>query len=107
MQKNSNNSIDIDKVLREGKSFDVTDDILIRQIENEAILLHTSTGTYYNLSETSIQFWEALQNKQPLEPVVKQITDEYEVEYSQVIEDLRVFLQDLQKFGIVRKSSEN
>ena len=50
------------------------------QIENEAILLHIPSGTYDSLSETSIPFWKALQNKQRLESVVCQIIDEYEIE---------------------------
>ncbi len=101
MPNRSKSPLNIEAVLRESKSFNVADDILISQIENEAILLHVSTGTYYNLNESSIPFWEALQNKQPLEPVVQQIINEYEVESSQVLNDLQIFLQDLLKFGII------
>ena len=101
MPNRSKSSLDIEAVLRESKSFNVADDILMSQIENEAILLHVATGTYYNLNESSIPFWEALQNKQPLEPVVQQILNEYEVESSQVLQDLQIFLQDLLKFGII------
>ena len=104
MPNRSKSPLNIEAVLRESKSFNVADDILISQIENEAILLHVSTGTYYNLNESSIPFWEALQNKQPLEPVVQQIINEYEVEPSQVLEDLQIFLQDLLEFGIIRDS---
>ena len=101
MPNRSESSLDIETVLRESKSFNVADDILMSQIENEAILLHVTTGTYYNLNESSIPFWSALQNKQPLEPVVQQIINEYEVESSQVLKDLQIFLQDLLKFGII------
>ena len=100
----SRKSLDIEAVLREARSFDVVGDILTKQIENEAIIMHMPTGAYYNLSETSLSFWEALQNKQPLQPVVDQIINEYEVEPSRVVEDLQVFLQDLLEFGIVRES---
>ena len=97
-------ALDIEKILREGISFNVLGDLLVRQIENEAILLHIPTGAYYNLSETSLSFWEALQNQQPLQPVVNQIIDEYEVESSRVIEDLQTFLEDLLEFGMIRES---
>lgn len=98
-------SLDIEEILRKAITFDVVGDILIRQIENEAILLHTPTGAYYNLSETSLSFWEALQAKQPLQPVVDRVIEEYDVEYSQVIQDLQIFLQDLLKSGIMIDSS--
>lgn len=101
MLNRSKKSLDIDAVLRESKRFNVADEILMSQIENEAILLHVPTGTYYDLNETSIPFWSALQNKQPLEPVVQQIINEYEVEASQVLQDLQIFLQDLLEFGII------
>ena len=106
MTNNSKKALDIEAVLRESKSFNVEDDILMSQIENEAILLHISTGIYYNLNESSIPFWSALQNKQPLEPVVQQVINEYEVDYAKVLEDLQIFLQDLLDFGIIRDLSD-
>ena len=98
-------ALDIETILREAISFDVIGDILVRQIENEAILMHIPTGAYYNLSETSLSFWEALQNQQPLQPVVNQIVNEYEVEPARVIEDLQIFLEDLLEFGMIREPS--
>jgi hypothetical protein len=83
------------------QSFKVIEDILFRQVENEGILLHLPSGTYYNLSETSMLFWGALSNQQPLEPIVDQIVDEYEVERAQVHSDLQAFLQDLLDFGLI------
>ena len=105
MSNNKQNSITIDEIIRESKTFEVNGDVLMRQIENEAILLHIPTGTYYNLSESSIPFWEALQNKQPLQPVIKQIINEYEVDRDRVLEDLQIFLEDLLQFGIVSELS--
>lgn len=98
--------IEIEEILLNQKKFNFVDDILYREVENEAILLHIPTGTYYGLSETSILFWEALQAKQPLQPVVDRIIEEYDVEYSQVVEDLQIFLQDLLKSGIMIDSSD-
>ncbi|MGH2416648.1 MAG: PqqD family protein [Microcystaceae cyanobacterium] len=91
----------MDRNCLEAQSFKVVEDILFRQIENEGILLHVPSGTYYSLSETSIMFWNALSNQQPLEPIVDQIIDEYEVEQAQVLSDLQAFLQDLLAFGLI------
>ena len=107
MAKVPKNSLDIEAVLRKSQSFEVVGEVLMRQIENEAILLHIPTGTYYNLSENSIPFWEALQNKQPLQPVIQQITNEYEVDRDRVLEDLQIFLEDLLQFGIIHDSLDN
>lgn len=86
--------------------FKVADDILFRKVENEAVLLHIATGMYYSLNETSILFWEALCTQQPLGSAIEKITTEYEVEDSQVLSDLRAFLQNLLNYGLISQSSD-
>ncbi|AFY56936.1 Coenzyme PQQ synthesis protein D (PqqD) [Rivularia sp. PCC 7116] len=103
--KHTPNQLDIDNNLLNQVSFRLSDDVLYSEVENEAILLHVSGGTYYNLSETSLPFWEALQNQQPLQPVVEKIANEYEVQREQVLNDLQAFLQDLSKLGLISKTS--
>lgn len=104
--KKSLNRLDIDKKTLSQSSFKLVDDILCSNVENEAILLHVSGGTYYSLSETSLPFWEALQNQQPLEPVVEKITKEYSVEREQVLIDLQAFLENLLNLGLISRESD-
>ena len=95
-----------DENLLNGKNFKIAEDILFRYVENEAVLLHIPSGMYYSLNETSIKFWEALREQQPLVPVIEKITAEYEVEESQVLSDLKTFLQDLLDYGLISRSSD-
>jgi hypothetical protein len=81
--------------------FKVAEDILFRQVQNEAVLLHIPTGMYYALNETSIIAWETLYNQLPLSSAIEKIIAEYDVEYSQVLSDLQAFLQDLLEYGII------
>ena len=104
MKNNQNSSLEIEQVILNKKKFDLAEEVLYREVENEAILLHIPTGTYYGLSETSILFWKALQEKQPLKPVVEQIIQEYDVERAQVMQDLQTFLEDLLEAGIIVNS---
>ena len=85
----------------DGIRYSISNNILFRSVENEGILLHITSGTYYSLSETSILFWQALTDSKPLAPVVDRITDEYEVKRDRVLEDLQSFLQDLSSCGII------
>lgn len=87
--------------LIDSKRFKIANDILFRQVENEAVLLHIPAGMYYSLNETSIMFWEALRDQQPFDPVIEKITVEYDVEESQVLSDLKTFLQDLFSYGLI------
>ena len=103
--KQLDRQLDTEKNILTQVSFKLSDDVLYSEVENEAILLHVSGGTYYNLSETSLPFWEALQNQQPLQPVVEKITNEYEVEREQVLKDLQDFLQELSNLGLIYQKS--
>ncbi len=85
-------------------SYQAGADILFRQVEDEAVLLHVPSGTYYGLSTTGILLWEAMQNKQPLTSVADAIVAEYEVEKSQVVDDLQMLLQNLLDNGLVVKT---
>lgn len=83
------------------QNFKVAEDILFRQVENEAVLLHVADGTYYSLNETSVLFWEALRDRQPLETAVDRVLTEYEVDRAQVVEDLEVFLRELLEYELI------
>ena len=82
-------------------SYMVANDILFREVENEGILLHIASGTYYSLSETSVLFWQALSTQQPLEPVVNAIASEYDVTKEVIVADLESFLKDLSELGLI------
>ena len=88
------------------QKYTVAEDILFRQVENEGILLHIVSGTYYSLSETSILFWQALAESKSLIPVVERVIDEYEVDRDRVIQELESFLQDLSTYGIIATVAE-
>jgi Coenzyme PQQ synthesis protein D (PqqD) len=76
-------------------SFQTADNVLFRQVEDEAILLYVPSGTYFGLNSTGILLWQAIQNKQSLLSIVDTILAEYEVERLQVIDDLQALLQNL------------
>lgn len=76
-------------------SFQGASNVLFRCVEDEAVLLHVSSGTYYGLNTIGIMLWEAIQNKEPLVSVVDKVLNEYDVEQIQVIQDLEALLQDL------------
>lgn len=100
------NQLRLEEDFLTSQRFNVVDNILFRKVENEAVLLHIPTGMYYSLNETSISFWEALCDRQPLAPVIEKIRAEYEVDYSQVLDDLKTFLQDLSEYGLISQSSD-
>jgi len=86
----------------EKQIFEVVNDTLFRTVENEAVLLHLHDGNYYSLNETSIYFWEALRDRQPLAPVIDRMIAEYETTREEVVQDLRIFLQELLDYKLIQ-----
>jgi Coenzyme PQQ synthesis protein D (PqqD) len=76
-------------------SYEGASNVLFRCVEDEAVLLHVPSGTYYGLNTTGIMLWEAIQNKQSLLLVADKILEEYDVDRVQVLDDLEALLQDL------------
>lgn len=97
--------IELNEAALNTPSFQVAEDVLYRQVENEAILLHIPDGAYYSLNETSILFWEALEAQKPFAPVIEQILAEYAVDRSTVLQDLEAFLQELTDLGLIAHAS--
>lgn len=87
--------------------FVIREEILFRQVENEAILLHLIDGMYYSLNETSVPFWKALRDQKPLESAVAEVMDHYDVEFDQVIQDLASFLQNLLHYNLIASVGED
>jgi Coenzyme PQQ synthesis protein D (PqqD) len=79
--------------------------VLFRCVEDEAVLLYVPSGTYYGLNTTGIMLWEAIQNKQSLLSVVDKILEEYDVDRTQVLDDLEALIQDLLGNKLIVKSS--
>jgi Coenzyme PQQ synthesis protein D (PqqD) len=86
-------------------SYEGASNVLFRCVEDEAVLLHVPSGTYYGLSTTGIMLWEAIQNKQSLLSVADKILEEYDVDRTQVLDDLEALLQDLLDKKLVLKHS--
>ncbi len=85
----------IDDALLNQRCFAIAKDILSNSIQDELVLLHLDQESYYSLSGTSLPIWQALQNGQPLEVAIAQITEQFDVDAEQAIVDLQEFLQDL------------
>ncbi len=92
--------------IMENKYTIAASDVLFRRVGDEGVLLHLPSGTYYSLNETSIIFWESLTNGISLELTIDRITDEYEVDRAQVVQDLQDFLINLQDYGLIFKNSD-
>lgn len=70
-------------------------DVLIQEVQEEAVLLSVDKGTYYGLNEVGNRAWKYLQDTGDVEDAVKGILEEYEVDEETLRKDLEAFAKDL------------
>jgi len=75
--------------------------VLSTTVDQDAVLLNTQTNQYYALDEVGARFWGLLTEKNLLKDVYKMLLDEYEVEPTQLEQDLLELLADLLENNLV------
>ncbi len=83
------------------RQFRVSDHIIKARVESGFVLLNLQTGEFYGLEETSVRFWEFLSTTGSIEETVRQITEEYDVDATEVEADLEVFIVQLKDAGLL------
>jgi Coenzyme PQQ synthesis protein D (PqqD) len=75
--------------------------IVTTELEDGAILLNLNTKYYYNLNETGLIIWQALDESGDPEAMATKLTDEYDVDREQASACLRDLLEELEKEGLI------
>ena len=70
-------------------------------VDEDAVLLNMQTNQYYLLDEVGARLWGLLQDAKSLRESYKIILDEYEVEPTQLEEDVLELLVKLKEQGLV------
>ena len=70
-------------------------------VQQDAVLLNMHTNQYYLLDEVGARLWGLLQDAKSLRESYKIILDEYEVEPTQLEEDVLELLVKLKEQGLV------
>lgn len=78
-----------------------SDDAVVREVNGEAVLLHLTTSQYHVLDPTSTEMWHRLLSCETFGAAVAAIHDEFDVDESQLREDLDAFVNALVERGLV------
>lgn len=82
--------------------------VVTTELEDGAILLNLSTKYYYNLNETGLSIWQALDESGDPKAIATKLTDAYDIDRKQASAYLIGLLEDLEKEGlIIGKNQEN
>ncbi len=80
----------------------ISDKILFRELQGEAVLLNAETGIYFGLDQAGTAAWLFMQKQKNLRSVLDSLLAEYEVDPTICREDLFRFTAKLQKNGLIQ-----
>lgn len=58
------------------------------EVDNEVIVLDTSSGDFYSLNETATEVWKALEAKDPVETIAAHLSAKYGIDLARATEDV-------------------
>ena len=81
-------------------------DVLLQDLEGEAVLLNLANGQYYGLDETSYDMYQTLLSSSSVQAAYETLCHEYEVNPDQLSADLDQFLKHLLENGLLFYADE-
>lgn len=79
-----------------------TDDIIVREVDDGAVLLHLGNGTYYGLDPLGLKFWNLLQQGNSVSEIVSLIATDYDVDPERMERDFIALHEDLKSNGLLQ-----
>lgn len=70
--------------------------------EGEGILVDLNTKKYFQLNETAVIVWRGLEKKQPLDEIVLEIVETYDISNAHATESVQKLLENLRAFKLLR-----
>lgn len=79
----------------------VSEDVVFRELDSEAVLLNLETGIYFGLNKTGTRVWNLLGQHRSLQTVLETVTQEYQLPPSSLGNDILRFASQLCEKGLV------
>jgi len=76
-------------------------DVLLQDLNGEAVLLNLRNGQYYGLDENSYHMYKTLTSSSSVQAAYEALSQEYEIEPGQLRSDLDQFLEHLLANGLL------
>ena len=76
-------------------------EVIAKRLDQDTVLVDISTSRIFELNETETRIWELLGQALNVEQIVQHLVSEFEVENSQVAEELKTLVSQLRDQGLV------
>ena len=76
--------------------------IISRTVDDEALIIHLSSGSYYSLNAVGTRVWESIDGSRTAGEVAEIIHQEYDSDFATVETEVMSLLADLVQEGLVQ-----
>ena len=83
----------------------ISDDVVSRDLEGEAVILNLESGTYFGLDKVGTRIWALLQQDGSLRLVFEAVQQEYDVAPEKLEGDILRLVGELRAKGLLSVSS--
>jgi hypothetical protein len=80
----------------------VPDDVLMRELDGESVILDLATENYYGLDDVGTRMWQALSNSDTIQEAYDTLLLEYDVEPKQLQQDMQELVTQLVANGLLQ-----
>jgi hypothetical protein len=80
----------------------IAEDVLVRELDGEGVLLNLKSGHYFGLDETGMRFWQALTTATSVQEACATLLLEYDVGPEQLAGDVESFIKTLAAAELVQ-----
>lgn len=77
------------------------DNVIVKRVGDEAVILNLDTETYYSLNTTGIRMWEVATTTATLDEAARILSNEYKLPVETIAADLDELIQKLQTARLV------
>jgi len=75
--------------------------VLVREVDGEAVLLNLNNKSYFGLDETGTHMWGVLTKSASIQEAYDTLLADYDVSPKQLSNDLQAFITHLQQSGLI------
>ena len=77
-----------------------TQDVLVRELDGEAVLLNLDSESYYGLNQVGARMWALVMESDSIQAAYEVLANEYEVEAKTLKDDLRTQIEEWIEHGL-------
>ncbi len=79
----------------------INPDVLLQELDDEAVLLNVSDEHYFGLDDIGLRFWQLLEQHGDSDAVIRQMNIEYDASEQAIHNDLGKFIVELETAGLI------